>query len=227
MLISLEVGYILGKSFRRQSKDEKESPVSAIAGAILGLGAFILAFTFSISADRFHERKELVRLEANAIRTAWQRSDFVPEPDGTESKRLLEGYLNERIAFFEANRIEPEQLEAFLNKVKSSQNRLWEIAVENGLKDMNSDVAALYIESLNQVLETHFMRLSKGFQDRIPTGIWIMLLFLTCLGMAGVGYQTGIANSKRSMMRLVLALSNATVINKQIKTQFPGKLLKT
>src|SRR5687767_10911499 len=35
------------------------------------------------------------------------------------------------------------------------QVRLWEMAVANARRDMNSDVAALYIDSLNKVNEMH------------------------------------------------------------------------
>src|SRR5690349_12043866 len=71
ILLSVETGFALGKQATRRSRDEKESPVAAIGGAVLGLVAFMLAFTFSIASGRFDLRKELVREDANAIRTAW------------------------------------------------------------------------------------------------------------------------------------------------------------
>ena len=67
VMISIEGGYRLGRIFHRRSKQEKESPVSAVAGAVLALVAFMLAFTFGIAANRFDARKELVREEANNI----------------------------------------------------------------------------------------------------------------------------------------------------------------
>src|SRR6478736_5820282 len=76
--LAIEAGYRLGTAAHRRSDDEKESPVSAIAGTILGLLAFMLAFTFGIVSNRFDDRKGLVREEANAIRTAFARSDFLP-----------------------------------------------------------------------------------------------------------------------------------------------------
>jgi Na+/proline symporter len=50
IMISIEAGYRLGRIFHRRSKQEKESPVSAVAGAVLALVAFMLAFTFGIAA---------------------------------------------------------------------------------------------------------------------------------------------------------------------------------
>src|SRR5262245_5812187 len=65
VMTSIEGGYRLGRIFHRRSKQEKESPVTAVAGAVLALVAFMLAFTFGIAANRFDARKELVREEAN------------------------------------------------------------------------------------------------------------------------------------------------------------------
>ena len=70
VLGSIELGYWLGSRAHRLA-DEKESPVSGVSGAILGLTAFMLAFTFGIVAERFDARKALVRADANAISTAY------------------------------------------------------------------------------------------------------------------------------------------------------------
>src|SRR5262245_56874696 len=98
VMLSIEAAYRLGLIFHRRSKQEKESPVSAVAGAVLALVAFMLAFTFGIAANRFDARKELVGEEANKIRIAWDRSDLLPEADRDEAKSLLREYLSDRIA---------------------------------------------------------------------------------------------------------------------------------
>ena len=90
---TIEVGYLLGQAARRRSADEKESPVSAIAGTVLALLAFILAFTFGIVADRYDSRRELVREQADSIRTAYLSADFLPEPGRDESKELFHTYV--------------------------------------------------------------------------------------------------------------------------------------
>jgi len=48
-----------------------------------------------------------------------------------------------------------------------------------------------------------------GLRSRIPVGIWTGLLALTLLGMASVGYHSGLAATRRSpaMLGLVLALA--------------------
>lgn len=208
---SIEAGYLLGSIAHKRSEDEKESPVSAIAGSILGLLAFMLAFSFGIVTNRFDDRKALVREDANAIRTTYLRADFMAEPDRSETKKLLRAYVDGRIAT--AREPDADQVKKLLADSHRIQNQLWDMAVVNGRKDMNSDVAALYIDSLNEMINIHALRVSVGLQQRVPPGIWVVLCTLTCFGMAAVGYQTGIAGSRRSWARPVLAISFSMVIS--------------
>ncbi len=90
---AIELGYLVGNRARRRSEDEKESPVSAIAGTVLALLAFILAFSFSIVTDRYDARKALVREQALTIRTAYKSSDFLPQPLRDESQALYREYI--------------------------------------------------------------------------------------------------------------------------------------
>jgi hypothetical protein len=47
---------------------------------------------------------------------------------------------------------------------------------------------------------------------RIPSGIWLTLAALTILGMIAVGYEVGIAGSKRTFVMPLLAVAFASVI---------------
>ncbi len=211
VIVAIEAGYRLGRAMHRRSDDEKESPVSAIASAILGLAAFMLAFTFGIVSERHDTKKGLVRDDAIAIRTAWQRSGFLPETDRAEAKDLLREYVDLRLSFAQEVNLHPEHVKDVLTETRRIQDRLWRMAVENARKDMNSDVAAMYIESLNEVNAVHASRVAVGIQARVPIEIWMVLYCITILGMMSVGYQTGIAGSRRSMVRPILALAFALV----------------
>src|SRR5262249_29209740 len=181
----------------------------------LALLAFILAFTFGIVSDRYDARKGLVREEANSIGTTYLRTDFLAEPDRTESKALLKEYVSDRLATVETlrtGRMTAEQMAASLPRASQTHRRLWEIAVANSHKDMNSDIGALYVESLNGLIDLHAMRVAVAPQTRFPAGIWTALASLTFLGMVAVGYQMGIAGSKRSLVQPILAISFSVVI---------------
>ncbi|HSD17950.1 MAG TPA: hypothetical protein VLC71_11925 [Thermomonas sp.] len=212
VVLSIEMGYLLGKIAHGRSDNEKEAPVSGVAGAVLSLTAFILALTFAMAADRYSARKELVREDANAIRTAYLRSDFLPQADRVESKALFKAYVDRRLAFAQQSSSERPPIGPLLAEADQVQRRLWTIAVANAERDMNSDVAALYIESLNGMFEVHATRLAIGVRARIPLGIWVVLCGLTLLGMISMGYHSGIAGSSRSKARWILATSFGLVI---------------
>jgi len=210
VMVFHEVGYRLGLSAHRASAEEKEAAISGVAGTVLGLGAFLLAFVFSTVSERYQDRKALVRDDANAIRVAWVRADFLPEPDRAQSKKLLRQYLDQRLAFARDGDVET-QLGTVLASGEDIDRRLWKIAVDNARKDMNSDVAALYIDSLNDIASVHTNRLAK-VRARVPAIIWIALVGLTILGMVCMGYQTGLAESKRSRATSIVAISFAMII---------------
>ncbi|MFC5578248.1 hypothetical protein ACFPOA_09535 [Lysobacter niabensis] len=207
----IEVGYRLGSLAHRQSKDEKETPISGVSGTVLGLTAFIMAFTFAIVAERYQVRKGLVREDADVIRLAYVRADFLPEPGRAESKRLLKVYLDKRLAFSQVGDIERD-IGPLLAETDRIQRRLWRIAVTNAERDMNSDIAALYIEALNEMSRVNAARLAVGVRARVPMGIWIVLYSLTILGMISMGYHAGIAGSKRSRATWIVAISFGMVI---------------
>lgn len=210
VLISVEVGYRLGDAVHRRSQDEKESPVGVISGTILALLAFILAFTFGMVSDRFDARKALVRDHANAIGTTYLRADFLEEPDQKAVKELFLELVDLQLEAAALHNI--EETAPLIVRSNEINNEIWAYAVANGERDMNSDIGALFVESLNESIDVLANRISISVYARVPTAIWIMLGLLVIFAMGGIGYQTGIAESKRSWAALMLAFAFMIVI---------------
>ena len=220
VLLASEIGYRLGQRIWGKSKAERESPASAISGTILGLQAFMLAFTFGIVSDRYDLKKSLLREEASAIRAAWHRSDFLPEPDKSTSKTLLKDYTDQRINLVVSGDI--DAIERSQAQTIAMQRQLWEMAVVNFRGDLSSDIGALYVESLNEISNLHAKRVGIGMQARIPTAIWAVLMSLLILGMISLGYYTAIADSRRSRVSPVLAVAFSLVIALIAALDHPG-----
>jgi uncharacterized protein YqgC (DUF456 family) len=66
---SVEAGAWFVKISLRKKGKEPAAPVGSLVAAVLGLLAFILAFTFGMTASRFDARRQLVLEESNAIGT--------------------------------------------------------------------------------------------------------------------------------------------------------------
>src|SRR5262245_15814690 len=97
ILLTVEAGFRAGRWRRQHAEREGETPVSAIVAALLGLLAFLLAFTFGMAASRFDTRRELVLDEANAIGTTYLRAALLPEPHRKETRTLLRDYVDVRL----------------------------------------------------------------------------------------------------------------------------------
>jgi len=213
VVAAIEVGYMLGKSAHRRTEEEKESPVSAIAGTVLALLAFILAFTFAIVSDRYDNRKALVREEAGAIRSSYSQASFLSEPDRGTARGLYQQYVD--ILLEAAQTTEngsTDKIPELIGQAQAIQAQLWSMAVAKVNGGDNSDISAMYADSLTEMANVQAERIAVALQARIPTGIWIVLYALVILGMIAVGYQTAIAASRRSWAMVLLALSFSIII---------------
>ena len=61
------VGFLLGKNAARHGEQESGAADSAVKGAVAGLAALLLAFSFSLAAGRYDQRNTLVVSEANRL----------------------------------------------------------------------------------------------------------------------------------------------------------------
>lgn len=207
ILLALDVGYRIGKWRHARVVDEKESPVGAMVASILGLLAFLLAFTFSLAASRFDERRKVVLEESNAMGTTYLRTRLLPEPYAAEASKLMREYVDVRLdAIREGN----------VNKVLTQAERyhelLWRQATAAAKADPHSITTGLFIQSLNDVIDIHAKRVLLSLRSRIASIIWIVLFSLAILALASVGYQSGLSATRRSPAMLVLAAAFAGVM---------------
>lgn len=204
---SVEGGYRLGNLRRRRTETEKESSVGAMVGATLGLLAFMLAFTFGLAAQRFEMRRQVILDEANAIGTSYLRAAMLPEPQRTETRRLLREYVEVRLTGIRYDRVQ----QAIAESAKL-HGRMWSQAVAAAEKDARSVPTGLFIESLNQTIDLHAKRVMLGLRNRIPGTIWAVLFFLAALSMGEIGYQEGLSSPRRSPAAIALVLTFAAVM---------------
>jgi hypothetical protein len=202
----VELGYRLGQWRHRRSEQEKETPVGAMVGAILGLLAFLLAFTFNLAASRYDLRRELLLDEANAIGTTYLRAAMVAEPNRTTIRDLLRQYVDLRL-----KAADPQQTDAALERSDAVQNQLWMQAVVVAEKTP-TPITALFVQSLNELIDLHAKRVNLGMRNRIPFTIWVTLYLAAVLAMTGVGYHAGLSGTSRTLAALILAVTFALIL---------------
>ena len=205
-LFSVELGYRLAHYRQRQHETEKESPVSSMTAATLALLALMLAFTFGLAGSRFEDRRQVLLSESNAIGTAYLRAAMLPEPMRTETRNLLREYVDARL-----EAVQPGKLSQAMAKSEGLQNRLWSLAVAAAEKD-RSPITAIYVQSLNEVIDLHAKRVLVGLRSRVPSAIWGVLFMLSFLSMAMMGYHEALTKSRRSIAVLALVLGFSMVL---------------
>src|SRR4051812_3736025 len=75
MLVMVGLGRITGRMWK-QEDGEPKGGVSSILSGLFGLSAFMLAFTFGMSGNRYTNMRNIIVDEANSIATAMLRSDL-------------------------------------------------------------------------------------------------------------------------------------------------------
>jgi hypothetical protein len=208
--LALEGGYRFGRWRHARAAEEKETPVGAMVGSILGLLAFLLAFTFGLAATRFDARRQTVLEEANAIGTTYLRTRLLPEPERTEAARLLREYVDARLPDMRQGNAS-QMVSQAITRSEQLQEQLWSQATAAAEKKPTV-MTGLFVQSLNEMIDLHAKRLLIGARSRIPISIWAGLFGLALLGMAAVGYQAGLSATRRSPAMLGMVLAFAGVL---------------
>jgi hypothetical protein len=208
--IALEAGYRVGVWRHAHVAGEKESPVGAMVGSILGLLAFLLAFTFSMAAERFDEKRLIVLEEANAIGTTYLRARLLPEPHRTETAKLLREYVDLRLPNLQQGDVS-QTIAQVMKRSDELHEQIWAQAAAAAEKQP-SPITATFIVALNEMIDIHAKRVLIGTRNRIPFSIWFMLFALAILGMAAMGYQSGLSATRRSPAMIAMVLAFAGVL---------------
>src|SRR5262245_8324037 len=205
-VISFEVGLSIGKR-RCESEREQEIVVRGLVGGMLGLEAFMLAFSFGVAAAHFDARRQALLDEASTIKTAYLRADLLPEPHRTEIHNLLREYVDVRLAGVQSGKVEQA-----IARSEELQGQLWLQATASKEKTANPAYAVQFIQSLNEIIALHTRRVISGLEFRIPGVIWIVLYLITALAAACIGYHSGLSGRNRPLVVLAFILAFSAVI---------------
>lgn len=206
-LLAFKTGEVLGKQHRLRAEKEDRTPIGSIVGATLGLLAFLLALSFGLASSRFDERRTLVIDEANAIERTYLRAGYLNEPYRRQIRDLLKEYVSVRL-----EALKPEKVNEGVKRSEELQDRLWQQAVVVAEKNMNSELVALFVQSLNEVIDLHAKRVNVGIRFRIPIVVWAMLYFVTFLSVGSLGYQFGLVHTRYTGMIILLILTFSSVL---------------
>jgi len=203
-----EEGLWIGRRQARRHGVRTES-VGLLVGGVLGLLAFVLALTLSFANERFNDRRGGTLTEANAIGTAWLRAKALGRPQGDDIAALLEEYTKLRIAFVRSE-YDPAGLDVISNRTNALQSAIW-THLSTIVREQPNPVSASLMASLNEVFDATTAG-RFAFELRLPPEILWLLLGLSLLGMAELGYQVGLRGPRVRVLAAMLAMTWTVVI---------------
>jgi hypothetical protein len=205
LLLASELGYWLSRLLQRYRPDKAEANVGAVNAATLGLLAFLLAFVAGSAVNNFGERRQAVVREANAIGTAWLRAGYLPEPTASESRALYREYVDQRLAALDV-----DKLAEAIARSEEIHGQLWRRAEELA-RESPTPTIALYISSLNEVIDLHTDRINVALVARLPDGLVYGLFFMAVIALALLGLHAGYAGTRNPLALLAFVSILAAV----------------
>lgn len=202
LVVAAELGHYLA---RREAREGGVVPAqaSAMQGAVLGLLALLLGFTFSLAMDRFESRKALLRDEANSIGTTYLRTQLLPEPMRSSLPPLLRRYVDTRLDLF-ASGYQPERLSEVHARATQLHKQMWAQAVAAG-RVADSEMTSLFVDALNQTIDMHGLRMAS-IRNRIPAALFLLLFAVSLVALGLSGYASGPRLRQARTLNLVMAL---------------------
>ena len=210
VLAANELGYRLGR-WRSEADVGAKTQTNAIQSAMLGLLALLLGFTFAMALQRFDARSEAVLEEANAIGTAYLRTQLLPESQRQEAKAMIADYVGLRIAANKVDLTETHVRRAQLREVEKAQEALWAVALDAAATDPRPVTSGLFIQSLNDLIDSYGKR-NAALRKHVPEVVLFLLFSVFLIAGAVLGYSGGLERGRPFLATLAMSLLIVLVI---------------
>lgn len=209
MLLAIQLGGAVGRRRHAHENDDSKSQANAVQGSLLGLLALLLGFTFSLSLGRYDQRSAEVVSEANAIGTAWLRTDLVSDARRDDAKQLMRDYGAIRLESSTLSAADSAGRDRLRAEADAVFGQLWQLATDDA-RATPTPVAMGFAASLNDMTDALATR-DAAINRHVPELV-LYLLFGTFVLLGGVvGYSSWITNVRPgvpvyAMMALIVVL---------------------
>lgn len=221
LLSAAGLGSWMGR--RQHCSSEGADHLGTIQGAILGLLALLLGFSFSSASDRYGARTQLIVDEANAIGTVWLRTDLIPGAGREATRDLLRRYVVQRLAYYDAS--DPSARASSAAEMGSLQKQLWTTAV--GASKDSPQFANILLPAMNELLDAEARR-SNASGRHLPTLVVCLLITCALVAVAAVSYAMGVSGRQARVLTSTLAFLLASVLWTIIDLDHPRRgLIRT
>lgn len=214
-LVCLQIGHRFGSYHARADQDAPKTGIGPIEAATFGLLGLMLAFVFGSSAARFDQRRHLIVEEANAVGTAWLRTDLLGPDQRPAVQDLMRKYVDARIAD------DADATDANQAACDAVQADLW-AAIAGAVKSPSAHPASaqLLVPAANEMFDLASTRY-EARRTHVPMLVIVVLVGLVLLAALVAGYAMAARRNKSWLHFLVFALSMSGALYLIIDLEFP------
>lgn len=195
MVLAMEAGSRIGLRARAHVTDKSRAQIETVQTSLLGLLALMLGFTFSIALDRHNNRSLAVVNEANAIGTAFLRTDLLPDPPRAEARRAFSEYAALRARMSALTFAEKEERIALQARVLELQDSLWRQAAAFAPQSTTPAITSLYVQSLNEMFDAYSSYMAEVLRH-VPHLVLGLLFSAFVFTGAIIGFSAGLAGHR-------------------------------
>ncbi len=141
---------------------------------------------------RYDQRSNEVVSEANAVGTAWLRTDLVSDARRDEAKQLIREYGAIRVGSVRLSAVDQEGRSRMIAEAETVFDRLWTLAAEEA-REAGNPVAMGFVASLNDMIDALATR-DAAINRHVPELVLYLLFGTFILLGSVVGYSSGISN---------------------------------
>ncbi|MDB6442265.1 MULTISPECIES: DUF4239 domain-containing protein [unclassified Pseudomonas] len=195
IVLSIEAGRRIGNRHLALDPEGARQGVGAIEGAVFGLLALLIAFTFSGAATRLDQRRALIVAETNAMGTAWLRLDLLPASEQPGLRQAFRDYVDARIEYYQDLR-EDQIDESAHARASALQQAIWKSTVAALQKMPTPTLGTSALQAQNEMIDITTTR-AVAHETHPPLVIYLMLLTMALISALLIGYgMAGTAHRK-------------------------------
>jgi hypothetical protein len=208
MIASIWAGMLVAKLVYRK-KHMTASNAERLIGAFFALAAFVLAFSFSMSAQRHDSRREAIISEANAIGTALLRADLYPDSVRRIFRQQFSDYLESRLRFFNVGPNYDSAL-YYVDESAAYGLKIWHTAAIYARFDRSVVPTGQMVPSINEMLDAATTRHAR-LLAKVPEPMLYLLLMLIIFSAFFAGYTRGEEKIDK-LVSLVFCMASVAVV---------------
>lgn len=203
---AIELGRHLGRRVRESGGEQ----ASTLEGAVLGLLALMIGFTFAMSLSRYEARRQAVVVEANSIGSAAMLARLLPKPQDSAALSMLAAYASIRIDF-KVQTLDDASLRSAVDQSNIIQEKLWRLTKAVANTDAAMVPTGLFIQSLGQVFDDQAKRIA-AVRSHVPSVVLLGLYGIALVAVGFLGYGSGVRNGQPRLPPYLMGALIATVM---------------